>query len=253
MHGFLQSANPFAVNYAHLKNSPFPARGQVLRHKFFHIARAEGVQVKYTVDGHFHGFVHVRTLAAAANASTLCFDLIRPFRAITWRIATAIMQSSTARPKKSRRNAACRIEPMAAGDYDEVMLLWRACEGVGLNESDTRPRIAAYLKRNPGLSLVARANGAIIGAILCGHDGRRGYLHHLAVAPEHRRCGLGGKLVRACLAQLRRGGILKCNIFLYADNAKGEVFWQRLGFTVRPDVKFFQRPLTLAGSKPDRR
>lgn len=142
---------------------------------------------------------------------------------------------------------------MVPEDYDEVMQLWRVTRGVGLNESDTRKRIAAYLARNAGLSLVARVHGAVVGAVLCGHDGRRGYLHHLAVAHEHRRRGLGGKLVRTCLAQLRRCGILKCNIFLYADNADGELFWQRLGFTIRPDIRLYQRPLTPGGNKPGRR
>src|SRR5215471_3680247 len=106
-----------------------------------------------------------------------------------------------------------KIELMSLDDYDEVIALWQSAEGVGLGESDTRDAIAAYLKRNPGMSFVARHEGELAGAVLCGHDGRRGYLHHLAVAPPHRRNGLGRKLVAKCLAELKRRGILKCNIF----------------------------------------
>ena len=67
-------------------------------------------------------------------------------------------------------------------DYDAVFALWRRSEGVGLNESDTRAAIASFLRRNPRHSFIAEKQGRIIGAVLCGHDGRRGYLHHLAVA-----------------------------------------------------------------------
>src|SRR5580692_3692620 len=97
----------------------------------------------------------------------------------------------------------CTIEPMTIADFDDVTALWQKTEGVGLNESDTREAIAIFLERNPGLSLIARdGRRKIIGAVLCGHDGRRGYLHHLAVASEHRRQGIGKTLVEACLSKL---------------------------------------------------
>jgi len=90
-----------------------------------------------------------------------------------------------------------------------------------LNESDTRPAIAAYLRRNPRLSFVAEKKGRVIGAVLCGHDGRRGYLHHLAVSKRHRQRGIGRQLVNACLAKLRTLGIQKCTIFLFASTPTG--------------------------------
>jgi ribosomal protein S18 acetylase RimI-like enzyme len=89
-------------------------------------------------------------------------------------------------------------------DYDAVVTLWRRSEGVGLNESDTREAIAAFLRRNPRLSFVAQKRGRIIGIVLCGHDGRRGYLHHLAVSKHHRQRGIGRQLVVACLANSAR-------------------------------------------------
>jgi len=125
-------------------------------------------------------------------------------------------------------------------DFDAVIALWRRTEGVGLNESDTRPAIAAYLRRNPHLSLVAEKNGRIIGAVLCGHDGRRGYLHHLAVSKRHRCRGIGRQLVNACLAKLRNAGIQKCNIFIFANNAAGMKFWTHTGWSLRTELRLMQ-------------
>ena len=128
-------------------------------------------------------------------------------------------------------------------DYDAVIKLWQRTEGVGLNESDTRRAIAAYLRRNPKLSFVAEKAGRIIGAVLCGHDGRRGYLHHLAVSKRHRCRGIGRQLVNACLAKLRKAGISKCNIFIYASNTAGMKFWAHNGWSLRTELRLMQIPL----------
>ncbi len=136
-----------------------------------------------------------------------------------------------------------QIHEMTAQDYDDVAGLWRNIEGVGLDEdTDSREGIAAYLARNPGLSYVARQDGMVVGAVLCGHDGRRGYLHHLAVAPAHRHNGIGRALVEACLATLGSIGIQKCNIFLFSDNEPGEAFWKQIGWKERRDLKVLQKP-----------
>lgn len=135
------------------------------------------------------------------------------------------------------------IEPMRIADFDEVTVLWKRTEGVGLNESDERANIALFLERNPGLSLVARDEGGkIIGAVLCGQDGRRGYLHHLAVAAECRRRGIGGAIIEKCLAALAAQGIQKCNLFLFADNAAGREFWERRNWKERVDLRVLQKP-----------
>ena len=125
-------------------------------------------------------------------------------------------------------------------DYNAVIALWRRAEGVGLNESDTRRAIAAFLRRNPRLSFVAEKNGRVIGAVLCGHDGRRGYLHHLTVSKRHRRRGIGQLLVNACLAKLRQAGIQKCNIFIFANNAAGMKFWAHTGWSLRTELRLMQ-------------
>jgi ribosomal protein S18 acetylase RimI-like enzyme len=129
---------------------------------------------------------------------------------------------------------------MMASDYDEVVALWRISPGVGLNESDERGALTAYFARNPGLSQVARHGGPVVGAVLCGHDGRRGYLHHLAVAEAYRRRGLGRELVERALEALTVVGVLKCNIFVFDDNVAGREFWSKLGFK-RPTWSVMQR------------
>lgn len=134
------------------------------------------------------------------------------------------------------------LRPLVLADYDEVRALWERSTGIGLNESDTREAIGSFLERNPGLSRVALApDGTIAGAVLSGHDGRRGYLHHLAVDEAHRRRGLGRRLVGQALRDLRALGIPKTNIYLFADNAEGRAFWLREGWAMRDDLLVLQR------------
>jgi ribosomal protein S18 acetylase RimI-like enzyme len=131
--------------------------------------------------------------------------------------------------------------PMSATDLPEVLELWANTEGVGLNESDNVPALGHFLQRNPGLSRIAREDQNLVAAVLCGHDGRRGFLYHLAVSPEHRRQGLGKKLVELCLASLAAQGIQKCNALVYCHNASGRRFWEQIGFRRRDDLDFWQR------------
>jgi putative acetyltransferase len=135
------------------------------------------------------------------------------------------------------------VRPMTIADFEAVLRLWQETEGVGLNESDEREPIASFLARNSGLSRVALNGTNIVGAVLCGHDGRRGYLHHLAVAKTHRKQGLGKALVEACLADLAQLGIPKCNIFLFANNAEGEAFWKHNGWAKRCDLQVMQKTI----------
>jgi putative acetyltransferase len=140
-------------------------------------------------------------------------------------------------------DAELRFRAMAADDYDAVLALWRDAEGVGLSEADERDAIAAYLERNPGLSLVAFRGDALVGALLCGHDGRRGYLHHVVVARSERAQGLGRELVRRALDGLGRLGIAKANIFVYADNAEGQAFWRATDWSARDDLLVMQHTI----------
>ncbi len=122
-------------------------------------------------------------------------------------------------------------------NYDEVYALWQSCAGVGLSSADSRGSIASYLDRNPGLSFIAKLQETIIGAILCGHDGRRGYIHHLAVLENYRRLGIGRQLVDHGLEALQAEGIQKCHLFIFRQNESGIAFWQAIGWTYRQDIR----------------
>lgn len=136
------------------------------------------------------------------------------------------------------------IREMTPQDYDAVYALWEQTEGVGLSAADSRERITRYLERNPGHSFVAVDGAAVVGAVLCGHDGRRGYLHHLAVVPAYRRQGVGRQLVERVLAALQKAGIDKCHLFVFRTNAPALAFWQANGWQVRTELQLLSRNLS---------
>src|SRR5262245_42736485 len=116
-------------------------------------------------------------------------------------------------------------------DLDAAIDLWSTSDGIGLNESDTRDALLRFLARNPGMSAVALDTAHVVGAILCGHDGRRGTIHHLAVASAYRRRGVGSELVSYTLRRLHEADIPRCNLFLYDDNEVGRRFWEHHGWS----------------------
>jgi len=124
-------------------------------------------------------------------------------------------------------------------DYPAAMALWQATPGVGLSGADSLQGVAQYLERNPGMSFVAMQGQTMIGTILCGHDGRRGLIHHLVVGTSHRRLGLGEQLVRRSLAVLRAQGIDKCHLLVFRDNREGAAFWRRIGAVERTELFTF--------------
>ena len=101
--------------------------------------------------------------------------------------------------------------------------------------------MARFLARNPGLSFVAEEEGRIVGAVLCGNDGRRGFLHHLAVEKDRRRSGIGRDLVERCLSALAAAGFRKCHLFVLADNIEGQRFWRKIGWEERTTLKVMSR------------
>lgn len=136
------------------------------------------------------------------------------------------------------------IRTMTIEDYDAVYALWLSCKGMGLNSiDDSREGIARYLRRNPVTCFVAEEAGAILGVILCGNDGRRGYIHHTAVSPDHRGQGIGSRLVDAALAALTREGITKVALVAFSRNEAGNAFWEKMGFTTRGDLVYRNRTL----------
>jgi len=133
------------------------------------------------------------------------------------------------------------LRELRSQDYDAVMALWNSAPGVRANESSAE--FASILTRNPGLGSAAEAEGVLVAAVLACHDGRRGYLYHLAVAPSHRGQGIGRALVERCLQRLQADGIARCSIHLVADNDDGAAFWRQTGWRERTDLKVMCRDL----------
>ena len=135
-----------------------------------------------------------------------------------------------------------KIRNMAIHDYEEIYALWLSCHGMGLNSvDDSRDGIARFLNRNPDTCFVAEADEKIVGVILAGNDGRRGYIYHTAVLPQYRNCGIGRQLVETALQALRACDIHKVALVVFNSNESGNGFWEKLGFTVRDDLTYRNR------------
>ena len=128
------------------------------------------------------------------------------------------------------------IREMNIADFEEVKALWQRSNGIELSTADTKESIARFLERNPGLSFVARDGDRLVGAVLCGHDGRRGYIDHLAVGQSHRCQGIGRALVGRCLYNLVQIGIRKWHLFVMQDNQDAIEFWKKLGWAQRVEL-----------------
>lgn len=128
------------------------------------------------------------------------------------------------------------IRPMSIADYDLVIELMKQTPGVTFRDADSRENTARYLERNPNLSFVATVGSAVVGCIMSGHDGRRGYLQHLLVLPNFRRRGISSALVHRCLAGLEALGIKKSHIDVLKTNESGASYWEHMGWQLRTDI-----------------
>ena len=128
------------------------------------------------------------------------------------------------------------IRQMTISDYESAYALWEKTPGIGLSDADSRENIHLYLQRNSGFSFVASCDGKLVGAVLCGHDGRRGYLHHLVVDERYQKQQAGKLLVENCMNALEQLGIKKCHIFVYRDNEAGKAFWEHIGWKLRLEL-----------------
>lgn len=145
-------------------------------------------------------------------------------------------------------NPVINYRVMHTDDYARSVALWRECDGLGLRDSDSPAGIARYLARNPGLSFVAEREDRIVGTIMAGHDGRRGYILHLAVAAGERRGGVASRLVERCLAALAGEGIDKTHVHVIGDNRVGREFWLARGFHHRGEIELYS---FVNGDNPD--
>lgn len=136
------------------------------------------------------------------------------------------------------------IRIMGIDDYDQVVALWKNTPGMGLNDvDDSIQGIARYLARNENSCFVAVASSQVIGAILAGHDGRRGFIYHLAVASSFQNQGIGKALVFRGLDALAKEGVTKVALVAFKSNESGNAFWKKVGFTFRDDLVYRNRSL----------
>ena len=134
---------------------------------------------------------------------------------------------------------------MTIEDYEKVYQLWLSCSGMGLNNlDDSKDGIAKYLDRNPATCFVAEKSDEIIGVIISGHDGRRGFIYHTAVNPEYRNQGIAKMLVEAAMDALKANGINKVALVVFDRNKDGNAFWEKVGFTVREDLVYRNKTIS---------
>ena len=140
------------------------------------------------------------------------------------------------------------VRAMEKADYDGLRALWMTIKGFGIRSiDDSREGVERFLNRNPGVSVVAVSKeGEIVGAILCGHDGRRGCLYHVCVREDHRRMGIGTAMVVHCMEALRKEQINKVSLIAFTSNDVGNAFWHRIGWTQRMDLNYYDFTLNEA-------
>lgn len=132
------------------------------------------------------------------------------------------------------------IRVMEAKDYDGVRNLWMTIKGFGIRSlDDSREGVERFLKRNPTTSVVAEEDGKIVGAILCGHDGRRGCLYHVCVEKDYRMQGIGKSMVVFCMEALKKEQINKVSLIAFTQNDIGNAFWKQIGWTKREDLNYY--------------
>ena len=134
---------------------------------------------------------------------------------------------------------------MDISDYEQVYELWLSCAGMGLNNlDDSKEGIKRFLDRNPQTCFVALEDQTVAGVIIAGHDGRRGYIYHTAVHPQHRHKGIASKLVDEAMKALKEQGINKTALVVFSKNTDGNAFWENIGFTERTDLVYRNKGIT---------
>lgn len=132
------------------------------------------------------------------------------------------------------------VRPMKIEDYDQVFELWSSINGFAIRSiDDSREGVDIFLKRNPTTSVVAIADGKVVGAILCGHDGRRGCLYHVCVHKKYRRHGIGKAMVVFCMEALQKEKINKVSLIAFTKNDIGNAFWNSMHWTKRLDLNYY--------------
>ena len=139
------------------------------------------------------------------------------------------------------------VRAMKKEDYQKVYRLWKTIKGFGIRSmDDSREGICRFLQRNPTTSMVAEAKGEIVGAILCGHDGRRGCFYHVCVREDFRQQGIGKAMAVSAMRALQQEQINKVCLIAFKKNEVGNSFWKSVGWTFREDLNYYDFTLNEA-------
>ncbi|TMV51972.1 GNAT family N-acetyltransferase [Paenibacillus mesophilus] len=133
------------------------------------------------------------------------------------------------------------LTEMTVDHYEQSIELWKSTEGLVLSESDSKANIGLFLSRNEGMSFVCLEGGRVVGTIMCGHDGRRGFLYHVAVSKTFRGKGIARRMVERSLEALRAAGITKCHLFTLESNEAGNRYWSGTGWERRSGILLYSR------------
>lgn len=132
------------------------------------------------------------------------------------------------------------LRVMQMEDYEQVYDLWMTIDGFGIRSiDDSYEGVARFIKRNPTTSVVAETDGKIVGAILCGHDGRRGCFYHVCVDKDYRKQGIGKAMAVFCMKALQEEQINKVSLIAFKSNSIGNAFWKSAGWTFREDLNYY--------------
>ncbi len=132
------------------------------------------------------------------------------------------------------------IRPMAEEDYEKVYGLWKTIKGFGIRSmDDSKEGVTRFIRRNPSTSMVAETKGQIVGAILCGHDGRRGCFYHVCVREDYRKRGIGKNMAVKAMRALQEEQINKVCLIAFKKNEIGNSFWKSVGWTFREDLNYY--------------
>lgn len=128
-----------------------------------------------------------------------------------------------------------KIEKFSMKLYDEVVQLWKKA-GISVGSSDSKEEIEKMLEGNPNLFLIGKIKEKIIAVVMGGFDGRRGYVHHLAVDPIHQKKGYGKIMMHDLISEFRRIGVHKIHLFIERQNQAVIDFYSNLGWQMRDDL-----------------
>lgn len=133
-----------------------------------------------------------------------------------------------------------QFREMCIGDYSQVRALWMTIRGFGIRSlDDSREGVERFIRRNPATSVVALDQGRVVGAVLCGHDGRRGCFYHVCVHEDYRKKGIGKAMAVFAMKALQKEQINKVSLIAFKSNEVGNRFWRSVGWTFRDDLNYY--------------